>query len=338
MASATLDRVIEQLLQPGSTTLKRGAEVFAAALLDQPLGTLIDLRRSTAVVLVALTTGAAERLVEDHVTPGWFRQLERLDTKAEQVGAFLPDEIWDKLEHTLSQFKFPQGNWAKDLLELNLLRELLAPVVQDTLTNFAKRMPGASLGGGIAAAGGSALGGLAGRLKKQVGESAKGFADVGRSVVGGIEGRLQKSIADLSRTAQDEFRAALVDRLRSPEGRRILEAMRRHAIAQVRRVSLAEVMRDLEDTRALVTLLAPGALAHNAGRAEISRAVMLEVDAVLEAEGERPVRYLLEELGQLEAAREVLESNAAALAQRLLARPDVRQFLAELLEPEPQPS
>lgn len=330
MASVNLDRVLEQLLAPDSASLRRGAEVLSVGLLDQPLAALIDLPRSASLVLAALSSGAPELVLEEHATPGWFRQLERADAAGELVDAFLPEETWLKLEQHLQHLQFPRGTWLKGLVEPNLLKELLAPVIQDTLTNFAKRMPGVSLGGGLAAAGGSALGGLAGRLKKQVGDSAKGIADVGRSVVGGLEGRLQKTIADFSRTAQDEFRAALLDRLASPDGRRILGAMRSHALKQAREVNVAEVMRDLEGSRALLAELAPEALAHNARREEVTHAVLLEVEALLEAEGDRPVRELLDELGQLEPVREALAARVAEIARRLLSRQDVLQFLAEL--------
>ncbi len=331
MDASRLNQVLDGLAGSDSSRLGQGVTTVVDALLELPLEELVDLRRVSALVLVALGGETASLLVDEHVTPGWYRQLERFDEEAEQVGALLPEASWQRMEQHLSKLRIPQGKWGKDIVDAKLLRELLAPVVQSTLQSFAKRLPGVGLGSGIAAAGGSALSGLARGLKGRVSEGAKGITDVGKSVVGGLEGRMQKVVNDFSRTAQDEFRAALIERVKSDEGQDILRRMRLHALSAVREVKLADVMRDLEDVRSMTAELAPDVLRHNARGQSLSQAVMLEVSAFLEHEAGRPLHELLSEAGVLAEAREALRERGEHIARHLLGHASVRGFLVELL-------
>lgn len=332
MEASRLNQVLDGLTDPGSSRLEQGVTVVVDALLDLPLEELVDLRRASALVLVALGGESAASLVDEHVTPGWFRQLERVDAEGALVGSLLSESSWRSLEDKLSTLRIPQGKWGKDIVDAALLRELLAPVIQSTLQSFAKRLPGVGLGSGIAAAGGSALSGLARGLKGRVGDSAKGIKDVGKSVVGGLEGRIQKVVTDFSRTAQDEFRAALIERIESQDGQALLRRMREHALVAVREIKLSELMRDIEDLRSMTAELAPDALRHNARGEALSQAVVIEVNAFLEHEGGRPLRELLEEHGVLSETREALCERGRHLAVHLLRNQGVRSFLAELLQ------
>ncbi|MCA9628035.1 MAG: hypothetical protein KC766_10225, partial [Myxococcales bacterium] len=200
MDAARLNRVLDGLSAGDSPRLDRGTAVVVDALLELPLARLVDLERISALVLVALGGEAASQLIDEHVTPGWYRQLERFDSQDQRVGELLAPASWDAVEERLARLKIPQGKWGAEIVNAKLLRELLTPVIQSTLQSFAKRLPGVGLGSGLAAAGGSALSGLARGLKSRVGEGNRGFSDVGKSVVGGLEGRMQKVVTEFSRT------------------------------------------------------------------------------------------------------------------------------------------
>ncbi|MEZ4370255.1 MAG: hypothetical protein R3B07_05490 [Polyangiaceae bacterium] len=334
MDASRLKQLLDGLCTEDDPRLRQGVAVAVDALLELPLEELVDLKRASALVLVALGGETASLLVDEHVTPGWFRQLERFDEDDQAVGSLMSDASWAALEEQLSSLRIPQGKWAQEIVDAKLLRELLAPVVQSTLQSFAKRLPGVGLGTGIAAAGGSALSGLARGLKSRVGEGAKGISDVGKSVVGGLEGRIQKSVNDFSRTAQDEFRAAMIERLKSDDGQALLKRMRQHALTSIREVKVAEMMRDIEDVRSMAAELAPDVLRHNARGAALSQAVQLEIDAFLEHEGGRPLRELLEETSVASEAREALIERGQRMARHLLTHAAVREFLESLTSGE----
>lgn len=332
MDAARLNRVLDGLSAGDSPRLDRGTAVVVDALLELPLARLVDLERISALVLVALGGEAASQLIDEHVTPGWYRQLERFDSQDQRVGELLTPASWVAVEERLARLKIPQGKWGAELVDAKLLRELLTPVVQSTLQSFAKRLPGVGLGSGLAAAGGSALSGLARGLKSRVGEGSRGISDVGKSVVGGLEGRMQKVVTEFSRTAQDEFRAALLERVQSPQGQDILRRMRHHALAALRDVKIAEVMRDLEDVRSATAELAAEVVRHNARGEALSGALLLEVNAFLEHEAGRPLQELLDEAGILKETREALVDRGRHIARHLLTHESVRSFLAELLD------
>ncbi|MCA9640134.1 MAG: hypothetical protein H6718_24685 [Polyangiaceae bacterium] len=330
MDRSRLNQVLDGLCASDDPRLRQGAAVVVDALLELPLEELVDLPRVGALVLVALGGETASLLVDEHVTPGWYRQLERFDESEQRVGSLMSDTSWAALEEQLSSLRIPQGKWAEDIIDPKLMRELLSPVVQSTLQSFAKRLPGVGIGTGIAAAGGSALSGLARGLKSRVGEGAKGISDVGKSVVGGLEGRMQKVVTDFSRTAQDEFRAAMIERLKSDDGQALLQRMRRHALRAIREVKVADMMRDVEDVRSMAAELAPDVLRHNARGEALSKAVLLEVSAFLDHEGARPLSELLEETGVSTETREAMIERGQRIAQHLLGHSAVRDFLAEL--------
>ncbi|MGE3668687.1 MAG: hypothetical protein AB7K71_03480, partial [Polyangiaceae bacterium] len=152
MDASRLNQLLDGLCTADDPRLRQGVAVAVDALLELPLEELVDLKRVSALVLVALGGETASLLVDEHVTPGWFRQLERFDEGDEAVGSLMSDASWEALEAQLSSLRIPQGKWAREIVDAKLLRELLAPVMQSTLQNFAKRLPGVGLGTGIAAA------------------------------------------------------------------------------------------------------------------------------------------------------------------------------------------
>jgi hypothetical protein len=336
--TAGADEILARLVAEESPLRAAGIDLFTDFLLGRRVAELVDVEASVEILLAALTEDNVTRVVVEHLSPAWDRHRQRSEARAEKLGDGFPEDAREKLEELLARQKPPKMAWAKGAVDPILVQKLLAPVLQRTLLSFARKLPLVGAGaGGAAGEEGKGLGGLAGKLGKEAAKRAQKIAGtVGKSVIGGIGAemneRIQSAARDFSKEAEKELREALVDRLKSDEGRELAREIRRQALDRVFGTEVAVLMRDVEELprKELEGLVGP-VLAYDARR-EIGRAAVdEELRAFLDVEGAKTVGELAEELGIAEAVRATVRGRLDALARELFAAPGFRRWLEKLV-------
>jgi hypothetical protein len=326
----TADKVLERL-RTDDALRREGVDVVIDRFLDTRLDELLDTAALSEIVAQAIRGPNAAWLVERHVAPGIARYRERANASHETIGDMLPMDARKKLEDVIAKIETPDGDWFRDALDRDLLRKLFAPVLQDTLLAFARRLPllGFGSGGGKASK-------LAGKITKSVAERAEKIADAGKRAMGGIgremDERLEAIAKEFSETAEENYRHALEQRVASPEGRQIVEELRRKAFRHLLGVEIGLVLNELATlpNDELAALIAP-VVDHNAKRAVNQRAMRTEVAAVLAEEGSRTVREALAERGMLESVSKTLRERTDRFAAGLFATAEFERWLRRVL-------
>ncbi|AKF04150.1 hypothetical protein DB32_001299 [Sandaracinus amylolyticus] len=262
-------------------------------------------QRAIDLVVAAIDDEKVERALTTVARPAMDRQRAALAAKGDTLGAYLPEGASVLLDDIAAGTRPPRGEWAQKLVDPAHVRELLAPVLQDTLLAFARKLPMVGGGGGGATESGGAsklLGGLARGLAQGAGERAAKIADLGRGVLGGLGAEMEKRIGtaakDFSQSAFEPLRGAFEERLASEEGRAILTKMRRRAIDVLLDAKVSELLDDLDAApRAPVDRLIARTVAHDVARPEVQALLRAEVEAFLAAREGWTVRQLLDEWG-----------------------------------------
>lgn len=304
--------------------------MLTAFLLDRRVAELVDVGATVEAIVDAMTSDNATRIIEEHLSPAWDRHRERCEASGEQLQQGFPDGARNELVQIFAAQRLPKVEWAEGAIDPALLKELLAPVLQDTLIAFAKRT---ALGGGDED---GRLGGIAGRLRKGVEKRASKIASAGKSALGGLGAELDKRMAaaarEFSGTAQRQLRESLRQRLKSERGRELSAELRRQIITRVFETDVAVLMREVETLPGaeLEALLGP-VVAHNATRAITRQAIEQELRAFLNVEGGKSVSGLLDELGIADQARRAVEATLDSLARELFASKVFAAWLDEVL-------
>lgn len=344
--AASADEILERLSGEESAQRSAGIELFTEFLLGRRVAELVDVEATVEIVLAALTEDNVTRVVREHLSPGWDRHRARSEAHGEKLGDAFPAEAREGLEALLARQKPPPMTWAKGAVDPALVSKLLSPILQQTLLSFAKKLPlmggagagaGAGPGVGVGEEGPRGFGGLAGKLGKEAAKRAQKIAgSVGKSVISGIGAemneRIQGLARDFSKDAQRELRDALVERLRSEEGRALAKQIRAQAFGRLFDTEVTALMRDVESLpRAELEALVGPVVAFDARR-EIGRAVVdEELRAFLDVEGAKTIGALAAELGVGDAVREVLRGRLDALARELFRTAAFRRWLGELV-------
>jgi hypothetical protein len=195
---------------------------------------------------------------------------------------------------------------------------------------------------GFSGAPGASLGGLMGLLGKQVQKSAGQLADVGKSVMAGLGGELERRMQavarDFSQSATSEFREALLDRLRSAEGRAIVTRVRERLLEYVLAAKLEQVAADLAQLPANELAAFVGELLGELPAQPLfRRALQREIEAALGALEQRSLLDLLQEAGLLEPARAQIAAAVAPGLKQLLESQAFGAWLERLLSESASP-
>ncbi|MBC7171700.1 MAG: hypothetical protein H5U40_04705, partial [Polyangiaceae bacterium] len=316
MTDASISRALARLRDPASTLKRELAGLFVDTFLDAPLSTWVEDEGLATLLTDAVAEPEASRILSEHIRPGVDRYRARANAAGEIVGDLLPDDGAARIEALLSAIDIAEPPpWARGIVDPDKVRELVAPVVQETLVRFARRLPIPGLAGQD-----DGPSGLAGMVRRGLGESASRIADVGRSVgksvIGGFDKKLQSVAHDFSQSALREVREAMKERLASDEGRAIATAIRLRAIERTLALPTAEIIGLLDAiSREDLESIAVDTVVHNAKRALVRRIVREEIEAVLAIEGTMTVRELLERAGILESVRGFLVGRGEALIE-----------------------
>jgi hypothetical protein len=288
------------------------------ALAAQPLSNVLGDADLARLIVRGMARENVDRITERHVLPGVERVRQRLGSAQEKVGDLLPEDAEAALRALVASGKGPRFKWLKGAVDPNELQRLIAPIVQQVLTSFVTKLPipgfskSSDPDGGAAEAGASkGLGGLVGRIGKQVSKGASQLA-------GGLG--LQQVVRDFSQSAAVEIRTAIVDRLKSDEGREILRRIRDRVVDRVLDARTNVVVDDfLRVSPDEVGRIAEGAVAHVRDLPFFQDILAGEIQSVLAEIGGRSLRDVLEEMGLLEGVQKVaigaVEPGLVALAR-----------------------
>jgi hypothetical protein len=293
------------------------------ALAAQPLSAVIGVPELATLIVRGLARENVEHVTQRHVLPAVTRVQQRLGGAQEKVGDLLPKDAQVTLRALVASGKGPRFAWLKGAIDPSDLQKLITPIVQQVLTSFVTKLPipgfsgssGSSAGAGGDGASGHGgsrgLGGLVGRIGKQVSKGASQLA-------GGLG--LQQFVSDFSQSAAIELRTAIVDRLRSDEGRAILRRIRDRVVDRVLGARTSEVVDDfLRVSPEDVGRIAEGAVSHVRDLPFFHDILAGEIQAVLAEVGARSLRDVLDEMGLLEGiqklAIEGIEPGLVALVR-----------------------
>lgn len=319
-------RAIAALAAEKSALRARGIDALVAFALEQELGALVDVDSFVDVALSTLSVANVERALAEHIDPGWERLRAQVQASGDTLGAALQEDEREALHDTIGRLRVPPATWLEGAVDPDLIRELLAPIVQELLLAFAKKLPLAKLGEGV-------LGGFAGRLKKSVDRSSDAFAGLRKSVMGGLDERLAANAAEFSRSAVATLKKALVRRLKSEEGKALLADIRRQLVERALDTEIHQLMDDADFAgRCELEALAPRLIAFNVGRASIRDIVAAELAAGLAVEGGKTLATLLDEAGVRAPVEAIVRERLDGLAIEFVGTEAFAEVLIDLFE------
>lgn len=308
------------------------------ALTGQPLSTVIGDPALASMIVQGLARDNVGRVTRRHVLPAVTRVQARLASADEKLRDLLPKDAEDTLRALVASGKGPRFAWLRGAVDPGDLQKLIAPIVQQVLTSFVAKLPipglsgsGSGEGSGGSGGGSGGLGGLVGKIGKQVSKGASQLA-------GGLG--LQQVVRDFSHSASIEVRAAVVDRLRSDEGREVMRRIRDRVLDRVLEARANEVVDDfLRVSPAEVGRIAEGAVSHVRDLAFFQDIVAGEIQAVLADLGARSLRDVLDEMGVLEGVRKLalgaVEPGFVELLRTDALGDWLDRLLAQSVIPEP---
>ncbi|MFT6397722.1 MAG: hypothetical protein ACJAYU_002477 [Bradymonadia bacterium] len=334
------DRLIERLSGDDAAYRERALSTLIQFALDQPVAAYLHIDETVQLIALAITGPNTTRSIERHMRPGWERNLARCEETQDTLGNAIPEDVRARIPRLILENRPPKSEWAKNAVDPKLLRELLSPVLQEFLLGFARKLPIPGKGGGHAAPAEetSRSGfGLRNRLKQEASKRAEKFVEAGKTVLGGlsaeVERQIQTAVKDFSASAEEDIRKALMDRLRSDEGKDLLRQIVEQAVGRVLDTPLAEMNKDAEalpwdDIWALIPPIAE----HNRDRDHVVAAIRDELEAVLKVEGERSARDLLEESGLLDDMVAAVLQHADTPAQAFFGSAEFDGLVRDLLK------
>jgi hypothetical protein len=337
-------RALGRLREPSSASLHALVELLIEAALARPIETAIDPDRVVALAVTTLERSRIEAALAKLGRPAWERQRALLARRGDRVGDWLPEGGRAVLEEVVVGARTPSGEWTRGLVDPSDVRELIAPVLQDTLLTFARKLP---LVGNVADAEGPAraagkLFGMARELAQTVGEKASEragkLADIGRGVLGGLGGEMEKRVVqaarEYSQSAVEPLETAFVARLRSDEGREILARIRSRVIDRVLAARAADVLADLDTLpRAPLDALIAQAIAFGVRRPETAEMLRAEVAAFVAEHDGKTVGEVLDAWGLRETAITEARRELRAIASATASDTRAGAWLRALLEP-----
>jgi hypothetical protein len=330
--------ILRTLRAEASPLRQSGVTLFVDFVLARPLRDFVDGEGLVQLLVDSLRSEGVVQLLRDRVPGAWSRHVRRSRDQRLPLGAAFAEEVRARLREVITRTPPPPARWTRAAVDPVLVRKLIAPALQDVLLAFTRRLPLPGFGTsetswpGIGAV--AALGNL---VREEIERRAGQVADAGRAVLSGIgldvEGQIEAATREFSQTAERGFREALAKRIGTSEGRALLGEIQGQVFDRLLAARFDELHEDVESLpwSELAELAAP-VLDHLRRQPFLGRALREEVDAWLDADGARPVRALLDEVGLLAPVRRHALSRADELARKLFSSAAFSRWLGELLE------
>jgi hypothetical protein len=270
------------------------------ALAAQPLSILLTHPELTNLILRGMDRGNVELVTRRHVLPAVSRVQARLSSADEELKDFLSKDAHDTLRALVASGKGPRFTWLRGAVEPADIQKLISPIVQQVLTSFVTKLPIPGLSGsgrseGTPSSRPPGPGGLVGMIGKQMAKGASQLA-------GGLG--LQQIVRDFSQSAAMEIRQAVIDRVKSEEGREILARIRTRVLDRILHTKATRIVDDLlRVSPADVGRITEGALSHTRELRLFRDILAGEIQAALEQLGARSLADVLAETQLLEPAR-----------------------------------
>jgi hypothetical protein len=308
---------ILQKLQDPTGALSSLCAIGVEHILSQPLESFIEVERLAQRVTEALSGPGLEPTLTQHVKPALLRFLARAEAADERVGVAVPEGVAAEIEAYLSNPVKLNRDLVQRVVDAKEMRGALSTVIQESLGRFLKADTAQGKGSG-------GLFGLAAR-------SAGALRDVGKSMLGGIGDEIEKQIQKRSREAMDSsmsyVQEKLVDYLMSEESSKTMGKARARSFKSSLRQKVADAKLLPLD---MLLSHVPALLRHNLARPEIQETIRTELQALLNLEGKKPLKQILEESGLLEKTREDLLRQAVPQALSLVNTDAFKDWLTSL--------
>lgn len=334
MSQSQREKMQALLGAPESALRSELVALAFAAITAQPLAAFVDREALVAGIYSGLTEANADRIGKQHVLPAFERIAGTLVGRPERLRDLLSDAADQQLGAIVAQGQGPRFGWMKNAFDPDDVRQLIAPIIQQLLLQFTAKLPIPGVGGGATgggakgdgSGGNSGIGGLVGRIGKQVQKSAGQLAEAGRSMMGGV-------IKDFSQTATSEFRVALKERLKSPEGQKIVERMQGRFLKHLLGARADVVVQDfMHLPRPEIAHMVSLVIEHLRTQPLFRSVLEAEVNAVLDELSGKSARALLEELGVYDSTRAQVLKVVDPGVQALLSSPEFGDWLDRLLD------
>jgi hypothetical protein len=294
------------------------------------VGDSIDRALLIEGIYQGLTAATADTIASRHVLPALDRIASSFDGKEERLRDLIGSEAERQISAIVQSGKGPRFAWLKNVVDPDDIRQLIAPVIQQLLFAFVNKLPIPGLGGGGGSSGGGdrkprGVGGLVGAIGKQVSRSMGDLADVGRSVMGNV-------VRDFSQTATTEFRVALRDRMKTPEGQKIVERIRERVVVNVLKARADAVIKDfMHLPRPEIARAVAVSIQHLRAQPVFRAVLESELNAVFDELEKRTLGELLSEIGVLDATRKQVLSAVDPILKDVVAGDGFAAWLDKLL-------
>ncbi len=313
---------------------EEGISLTVEFLLDQRLDRFIETASLSESLAKLLTEENTARFLDRHVRPAWRRFLDRARKRKTTIGAYISQSKREEVLRFASESGLPHATWAKGAIDADLIRQLLAPLLQDVLLKFAQRIPGSGKGFSVPD---GFLGSVAQRFKPMVEKSTERIVDAGKTVFSNlgldIEQQLQNLARDFSVSAMADIRESFDVRIKSPEGRQIIARMQRELAERLLKTPLSDLIdQTVAEPAAGFFQLLPALIENCQHHKEIKKAIAEDIEAVARVEAGRTLRELLAEAGLFKDVKSALFRHTDSLAQDFFRSEPFEAWLKKVLD------
>jgi histone H3/H4 len=273
-------------------------------LCERRVNEFVDVTKILPALDIAVTPERLTRAHERFVAPSRLRLIERASKSTEKLGAWLPDDVRDRIATMLgAPVRLPRRA-IDNAVASEQVRDGVKNTLQETLTNFLKGGTGGAVGG----------------LGAAVGMGARAFGSMTKGLLGGIGEGLQQQLQDRV--------TSFVDASVATVQKRIAERIASDEVARTlgqRRKKMFLGLLDKTDADAAKTMMRvpygeidpmlPKIAVHNLARAAVREAIEAEVRATLAELSKQTVGELLDEAGLRAMAREAVHAQGLPLAR-----------------------
>lgn len=334
--STRVDTVVARLR--GEDNARRSAFIQLAVdhALSLPVRDLVRIDDVADVLVEALSEDNAQKLIDEALHPARTRLREHFIVTKETPRDLVPADMPDRLVDVMTKGRAPRAAWAKGAVDVAPIRALFAPIVQDVLLSFAKKLPIPGLGGDSTPPPAAEKSKSSGLLGNAIRKRAESLADMGKAALGGLSSEIEKKVQattrDFSQQAMTEIRGAIKDRLQSDEGRDTIRAIRTAIVERFLDTPIHVLMEDVErGPIEEIIALAPSLVAHNRHSPNLRRFIEAEVQQLLSDHGDRAVGDLLRDYGLFDTVRARVLAQLDQPVAAFIETDGFRAWLTDLL-------